>query len=357
MEAMIIDVPVPPQSVVKDKERPKLTIEDQIKHMRDIKGIKFNIVDEDKAAEFLSSHNYYFKVKAFAKNYSTYIKGDNQGKYVDLEFAYIQELSKLDMCLREIILNIALDIEHFLKVRLLRDISENPEEDGYSAVEEFLEWHRTVKDEIAKKSKDSYCEQLIEKYQDHFPVWAFVEVLSFGNLINFCDYYYSNYPTKDISISNLRIVKFLRNACAHNNCLINNLSSDSATFTQSRDITTLVAKIPDISSKMRTKKMGNRTIHDFVVLLYCFDSLVTSTNTKKRQLQKLQNLLDKRFTKHKEYFSNNALLCTNYEFVKKLLTFLPRHVYNVSVAQKDSDILSRDRCLHRSCFFIYLMFC
>ena len=289
--------------------------------MRDVKGIKFNIVDENQAADFLSSHNYYFKVKAFAKNYSVYVKGENQGKYVDLEFAYIQELSKLDMCLREAILNMALDIEHFLKVRLIRDISENPEDDGYSSVEEFLEWRRNVKDDIAEKSKDSYCELLIEKYQDRFPVWAFVEVLSFGNLINFCDYYYSNYPSKGISISNFRIVKFLRNACAHNNCLINNLSSNSTPFTQSRNINTVVAKVPDVSPKVRAKKMSNRTIHDFVVLLDCFDRIVTSAHTKKRQLQKLQKLFDERFTKHKDYFSNNALLCSNYDFVKKVVDF------------------------------------
>jgi abortive infection bacteriophage resistance protein len=321
MAATRIEVPIPPQDLQKAKDRPKLTIEDQIKHMRDTKGIKFNIVNEEQAAEFLSTHNYYFKVKAYAKNYSTYAKGENEGKYVDLEFAYIQELSKLDMFLREVILSMALDIEHFLKVRLIRDISDNSEDDGYSSVEEFLTWHPNVKAEIAQKAKDSYCEPVIQKYQEHFPVWAFVEVLSFGDLINFCDYYYANYPAKDISISTLRIVKFLRNACAHNNCLINNLSGDNDTFTLSKNIFTLSTHIPNISTKTRMKKMSNRTIHDFVALLFCFDSIVTNKNAKKRQLLKLQKLFDGRFLKHKDYFSSNSLLCSSYDFVKKVIDF------------------------------------
>lgn len=321
MDTMIIDVPVPPQDPQRGKERPKLTIEDQIKHMRDVKGIKFEIVDEEQAAEFLSSHNYYFKMKAFAKNYSTYTNGENKGKYFDLEFAYLQELSKLDMCLREMILNMALDIEHFLKVRLLRDMSENPQEDGYSSVEEFLARQPMVKDDISNKSRDSYCEALIEKYKDLFPVWAFIEVLSFGDLINFCDYYYGNHPTKGIFIGDLRIVKFLRNACAHNNCLINNLTNNSGSFTKSRSVNFKLSNVPGITTSSRVKKMSNRTVHDFVVLLFCFDSIVTSENAKKRQMQKLQKLFDERFTKHKEYFSNNALLCSNYEFVKKVIDF------------------------------------
>lgn len=321
MAATCIEVPVPPQDLEKAKERPKLTIEDQIKHMRDVKGIKFNIIDEDQAAEFLSTHNYYFKLKAFAKNYNKCSGGDNKGKYYDLEFAYLQELSKLDMCLREIILSMALDIEHFLKVRLLHDMSQNPDEDGYSSVEEFLSWQPQIKDDIANKARDSYCEALIEKYKDHFPAWAFVEVLSFGDLINFCDYYYKNYPASDICIGDFRIVKFLRNACAHNNCLINNLSNNIGSFTKSRTVNLQLSKVSGISTPSRVKKMSNRTVHDFIVLLFCFDRIVTSNNTKSRQFKRLQKMFEERFVKHKEYFTNNALLCSNYEFVKKVIDF------------------------------------
>lgn len=305
---------------IHNKARPKLTIEAQVTYMRDVKGIKFNIVSEQQAAAFLSENNYYFKLKAFCKNYSKFSQGENAGKYFNVDFAYLQELSTLDMYLREIVLNFSLDIEHFLKVHLLKNISDNKDEDGYAIVEEFLFCHPEVSEGIQRKSKDSYCEDLIEKYKDRFPIWAFVEVLSFGDLINFCDTYYRKYPSKSIHVGTLRIVKFLRNAAAHNNCLINNLADHSGShFTQNRMVNSFVATIDGISAKSRTKKMGNRSVHDFVVMLCCFNSVVTSSGIKKHKIQKLKDLLDKRFVLHKDYFTDNAVLRSNYEFVKKIV--------------------------------------
>ena len=302
------------------KDRPKLTIAEQIKYMRDVKGIKFNIVDEEQADRFLHESNYYFKIKAFEKNYSKYAHGENIGKYDRLEFAYLQELSTLDMHLREIILLMTLDIEHYLKVHLLKDISDNEHEDGYSIVKEFLNNQPHVLKNIQEKANSSYCEKLIEKYEDNFSIWTIVEVLSFGDLINLCDLYYTKYPDSSIKMGNYRIVKFLRNAAAHNNCLINNMADNSGSgFKQNREANSFVASIDGISASVRDKKMGNRFVHDFVVMLLCFKSIVSSSGVKKHQIENLKDLIDKRFTLHKEYFVDNLLLVSNYNFVKKVV--------------------------------------
>ena len=47
------------------------------------------------------------------------------GLYISLDFAYLKELSTLDMYLREIILKMTIDIEHFLKVKMLNDLQKN----------------------------------------------------------------------------------------------------------------------------------------------------------------------------------------------------------------------------------------
>ena len=306
--------------VVPDRPRPKLTISQQIEYMRDEKGIKFNIVNEEQAASFLCDHTYYFKLKAFEKNFSKYSSGENKGKYYDLEFAYPQELSTLDMYLRKIVLSMTLDIEHYLKVRLLKDLSENSKEDGYSIVQEFFSHQPQVPSSITEKARNSYCEGLVQKYSDCFAAWNVVEVLSFGDLVNFCDSYYSKYPDKSINMGDFRIVKFLRNAAAHNNCLINNLSENSGDgFSQNRHANTFLATIKGISTKTKTKKMGNRSVHDFVVMLYCFQNIVSSLGVKRRQIGELKALIDERFLRHRDYFSENSLLCSNYDFIKKVI--------------------------------------
>lgn len=91
---------------------PKLTIIQQVEHMKK-QGILFDIVSEEEAISFLENNNYYFKIKAYKK---AYYKDKNIGKYIDLDFAYLKELSTVDALFRKIIVKITLDIEHFLKV-------------------------------------------------------------------------------------------------------------------------------------------------------------------------------------------------------------------------------------------------
>ena len=43
----------------------KLCIYDQIQHMKR-KGIKFNVISEEEAVEYITNNTYCFKIKAFA---------------------------------------------------------------------------------------------------------------------------------------------------------------------------------------------------------------------------------------------------------------------------------------------------
>ena len=90
-------------------KRLKLNIDEQIAHMRDENGIKFNLVTENEARLFLLNSTYYFKLKAYAKNFEKYATGAKCGNYIDLEFAYLQDLSTIDMHLRKFIIKSSLD--------------------------------------------------------------------------------------------------------------------------------------------------------------------------------------------------------------------------------------------------------
>ena len=167
-------------------KKDKLTVDSQIAHMKS-NGITFNIVNEEEAKEFLLYNNYYFKIKSYAKNYDKYLEGDNKGKYINLDFAYIKELSTIDMYIRQFVMKITLSIEHFLKTQMLRDFMGNDQEDGYSIIEEFIDEFPGIRRNIDMKQSNSACTDLITKYNDSFAIWNIVEVLSFGDFIKLYD--------------------------------------------------------------------------------------------------------------------------------------------------------------------------
>ena len=89
--------------------REKFSIDGQIQQMKS-KGIKFEMIDEKEAKEFLASHTYYFRLKFYANNYTKCTTGDKAGQYVNLDFAYLKELSLLDIYLRRVMFSIVMDV-------------------------------------------------------------------------------------------------------------------------------------------------------------------------------------------------------------------------------------------------------
>ena len=67
------------------------------------KDIKFEICSEEDAKKFLQYNNYSFKLKSYARNYNM---NSQTKKYFNLDFAYLVELSKVDMYIRKIILEV-----------------------------------------------------------------------------------------------------------------------------------------------------------------------------------------------------------------------------------------------------------
>lgn len=96
-------------------------------------------MSETEAAEYLSKRNNYMRTASYRKNYAKHETGAQVGKYINLDFAYLAELSNIDFYLREHLLKMCIDIEHALKVALLAEIEQNPQEDGYKIVCDFLE--------------------------------------------------------------------------------------------------------------------------------------------------------------------------------------------------------------------------
>lgn len=297
-----------------------LSVKDLIRHMKD-KGITFNKISEADAELFLSNNNYYMKLASYRTNYEKYPSTSSKaGLYKCLDFAYLKEFSKIDMYLRYFIIEMTLDIEHAIKVKLVNKITNQQNEDGYQTVRKFLaedENFRILKS-IKRHDNGEYCKDLIDKYYPYFPVWVFVEIITFGDLLYFCNFYENSYKDKIVNHKLMNIVRDLRNASAHSNCILNHLLEKiDKTKQPDSEITNFLKTIPNISSTSRKNNTNYKFTYNFTVLLYVYNLLV-SPQSKKNMFEKLKTFMDGRVVKHKDYFQNSKIKSI-YTFLKKII--------------------------------------
>ena len=307
-----------------------LTAENIVEHMNS-NGIEFNIIEKTSAIDYLNSKNYYMKCAAYRDNYTKKKNTSGDMQYVNLDFAYLLELASIDEELRHVILGMTLEIEHFLKVQFLHDIENNPEEDGYHIIQEFVS-----KDEdlyrlkvLRKLRSSSYCKGLYDKYYPFFPVWVYVELISFSQLNALLNTYAGLYENRP-SICNYQLlnsVRDLRNAAAHSNCLINKLRPgdnipNGHVVAWVRTCGTEDGKRLDgFSDEAIKKKLKNKFIYDFVCLLQLYFKIIPK-EIKEKRYEQLNKLFTERFLKHKDWFSGNkgnSTITSAYNFLKIVL--------------------------------------
>lgn len=309
-------------------DKRKLSVEEQIEDLKS-KNVKFELCTEEEAKIFLTYNNYYFKLKSYAHNYDRYRKKDWENKYVNLDFKYIMELSTLDMHFRRLIVRMCLDIEHILKTRLMNDITKNSEEDGYNIVRKYINEDYMVMSNLYGDKEKSATSELIKKFEnneDNIPVWSFIETLSFGKFIEIYNFYYGMYCGKSYS-SYLGNIKFLRNAAAHNTCLLNSLKKPySIKINKNKNIMDKLAKTKKFSTSYKTK-MENPVIHNFIVLLFVYyDILDTKANQSMREagIKEIEELFFSIMLRNenKDYFEKNDAIRESYNFVCDVIKYL-----------------------------------
>lgn len=285
------------------------------------KGITFHLISRTEAQQFLQRNNYYFKLASYRANYAKRQRGNRAGQYLNLDFAYLKELSTIDMHLRYLILQMCLDIEHHVKLMLIQDIENNPDEDGYNIVEAF-DPDKTKRAGILRRAKNSYARDLICKYKDtlNYPVWTLCELIDFGSLYALYKTYRERYPQRKQlpKYSLLNPIRNLRNAAAHSNCLIYKLRVPKNHGNVS-DINQIISSIPTIRKSMRAQYLSIVPIHDFVVLLYWYSTYVKSPGLLHRRKQELYYLFFHRMKEHYSYFTNNQYIQNSYLFCSRLV--------------------------------------
>ena len=228
--------------------KPMLTPSELIEHLES-KGIKFELINKENAQKYLEENNNYFKLVSYRKNFTKYENGKNIGKYINLDFKMLVDLSIIDMRIRKTMLNIVLDLEHYTKVKLLSKI-ENTSKDGYTIVEEYIQDLKNkneydyLEKELEKNKNGTYCRDLVTKYEGEYPIWVFVEIIPFGRLIKFYRFVADKLQDRKMIDESYMLmdVRELRNACAHNNCIINDLKAYTSKHAANYRVLNEVAK-------------------------------------------------------------------------------------------------------------------
>lgn len=315
--------------------KPMMNISEMVTYLKQ-KNIKFNLISEDDAEAYLKYNNNYYNVTSYKRNFQKYPSpaGKYEGLYQDLDFEYLKDMAIIDYRIRLLLFKMIIDIEHYLKIKILNTIEEIEEEDGYIIVNLYLEkdfndekFPKRVHNSIFKKVGNEYYQKIFSKYDvdkdkklENIPVWEFLEIITFGELVNFYDFYTNKYnlvdENRDVYI--LRDIVKLRNAVAHNTCVLSELNKKDNNYPASYKIVKYL-KDCNIGKVTRNNKLSNSRIRQITYTLYMFNEIVTSDGIKENVNKELNKLFFDRIILHKEYYNNNELLKSIYSYFKNII--------------------------------------
>ena len=318
----------------KSRLKPMLFVDEMISYLKN-KNIKFNYISENDALKYLKSNNNYYNLTSYKHNFEKYMfDGRFVDKYIDLDFAYLKDLSIIDYRVRLVLFKMIINIEHYLKMKILNTIENIDEEDGYRIVNLYLDkdfnsdkFPKKLHNSIFKKVGSEYYQKIFSKYDidkdkklENIPIWEFLEIITFGELVNFYEFYTKEYglreESKDVYI--LRDIVKLRNAVAHNSCILSDLGNKDNNYPVSYKIINFL-EFCDVGKEMRIKKLSNSRIKQITYTLYMFNKIVTSDGIKENVINEINDLFYNRIIYHKEYYNNNELLKSVYAYFEKII--------------------------------------
>lgn len=283
-----------PKSQPQPHSKPLLTIPDQIAHLKS-KGIAFNLCPEKKAARHLREKCQFFRIYSYRNLFDKRVGGMHDGEYANLDFAHLKTLSDIDRQLRDILLPMTLDVEHFAKVHLLAAAEDNGE-DGYTVMSNYFRdlpnHQRTYVDsELDRRMEDPYSGAIVRKYRKNMPLWAFIEVVPFGTflgLLQYCANRWGDLGLKDI-YHQLSSTRKIRNACAHDACVLNKLSTQTNEEKASVSLRKALASY-GFPKRLRSKWLKNPRMVQICSLLNLYASIVPAGSTRNDGITRLESL-------------------------------------------------------------------
>lgn len=315
--------------------KPMMKTSEMVSHLKH-KNIKFEKMSEDDALRYLKYNNNYYNVTAYRHNFAKYPSpaGKYEGLYQDLDFAYLKDMAIIDYRVRLLLFKMVIDIEHYLKIRILNIIEEIDEEDGYKIVNSYLKYDynnskisKNVNDSIRRKVTNNNYKDVFIQYDfdgnrkiENIPVWEFLEIITFGELIRFYDFFIHEYNLKKEYqyVQILKDIVKLRNAVAHNTSILSQLAERDDIHPVTCNIMEYL-KDCNIGKTTRKNKLNNSRIRQITCTLYMFNKVVTSDGIKENICKEINKLFFYRIVLHKDYYNNNELLKSVYLYFKNII--------------------------------------
>lgn len=305
--------------------KPKLTVEEQIEHLKS-KGVAFELCDEEEAARILSERDHYFRLAAYRVLFPKRVGGKHDGEYAGLDFGHLMDLAEIDQELRGFLLPLTLDVESAAKTRLIKRITEDPGEDGYSIFADYLAHlnhadRNRRKGEISRLGNDAYLGPLVERYPiDEMPAWVFLELSSFGAFADFYLFCADRWDDPSMRREHylLRCANSLRNATAHSSAIINGFNTNApASPIRTPSEVASALETAGINKRSRRSKMRNIRIQQIVVLAFSFSHFAHGPN--RENVASRLSLLESRASEHSHWYEKNTVIASSFAFLDKAL--------------------------------------
>ena len=170
-------------------------------------------------------------------------------------------------------------------------------EDGYAIVADYMASLTTANREyrlreLKMSGRSPYSSSLYAKYSGDMPAWAFLELTSFGTLIDFVRFCARRWGDRRLEASHydLKRVKSVRNCAAHGSCLINCFAErGAARGSASSGVSRRVAAV-GIPKATRRKWMGNTAMQEVATVLVAHSGLVPEGSSRSRAASELAEM-------------------------------------------------------------------
>ncbi len=304
---------------MKQNLKPMLNPDDLIKKLKTL-GIRFNIINEEKAKRILNDKTYYFKLGYFRTNFP---KKNNR---YNIEFAYLSDLASIDMNLRYLLMKMCLDIEHIIKTIIIHNISIDNTEDGYTIMNDFYNseeqkartFRNVMKNETIKENgkitKRKVPKKEFKKYYDNPPVWVCLELMSYNQFNEFVHFYQKRFNNPDFKliVNCIDNVRKTRNHCAHNQPLLVNLNNPKLNSTKQYMMNKATNQFGISYSQIKLLPVRNVSSVFLLHSNYCHSD---TQNDLKGYLNDFQVQLNA----NKSYYSNNKHLNRTLSAINKII--------------------------------------